>query len=168
MQKVHFRLTSVAQKRWCLNESPADKTHFNRKGVALNFARNVRDFGTRKWSKEIWRFPATTSGMSPYGHVWFTYFTWWNCFRVLHPSTLNPTLDLNPDHVRNKVTADVSIVGFHIKDDPLIHSTITEGKRDSPRSWGGNHEKKMVKSKRPKCSHKWKKIYTRNYYPLLP
>ena len=148
MQKVHFWLTSVAQKRWCLNESRADKTPFNKKGVALNFARNVRDFETRKWSKGIWGLPATTC--------------------MVHPSTLNPTWDLNPDHVRNKVTADVCIVGFHIKDVPLIHSTTTQGKRDSPRSQGWNHEKKIVKSKRLKCSHNWKKIYTRNYYPLLP
>ena len=85
-----------------------------------------------------------------YCHVWFTYYrmlihrgswcTWWNRFGVLHPSTLNPTWDLNPDHVRNKVTADVCIVGFHLKDDPLIHSTINQEKRDSPRSWGWNHK----------------------------
>ena len=115
-------------------ESHADKTHFYKKGVALNFARNVRDFRTRKWPKGTGAFPSTTSGMSTYGYVWFSYYrmlihrgswcTWWNRFRVLHPSTLNPTWDLNPDHVRNKVTADVCIVGFHIKDVPLIHSTI--------------------------------------------
>ena len=133
-------------------ESHADKTHFYKKGVAIKFARNVRDFRTRKWPKGTGAFPSTTSGMSTYRYVWFSYYrmlihrgswcTWWNRFRVLHPSTLNPTWDLNPDHVRNKVTADVCIVGFHIKDDPLIHGTINQEKRDSLRKWGRNRKKK--------------------------
>ena len=144
------------------------KLIFYKEGVALSFARNVRDFGTRKWPKGTGRswFPSTTSGMSAYSHVWFTYYrmlihrgswcTWWNRFGVLHPSTLNPTWDLNPDHVRNKVTADVCIVGFHIKDDPLIHSTIKPRKTGFAKDLRVKPWEKKAKSKCLKCSHKRK------------
>ena len=101
-----------------------------------------------------------------YCHVWFTYYrmlihrgswcTWWNRFGVLHPSTLNPTWDLNPDHVRNKVTADVCIVGFHIKDDPLIHSTIKPRKTGFAKDLRVKPWEKKAKSKCLKCSHKRK------------